>query len=143
MKMKKSILLALVSLVMTGCASLGPQFNPSTLPEIKPGTGRVFIYRPKKFVGAAMSFKVKANDVAITKMKNGGYFVYDAAVGELEISGKTEVKRSVTLDVEAGKSYYVQGGIGFGLAVGRPKLNIVDEILGKQELLECKQLEAL
>jgi hypothetical protein len=53
----------------------------------------------------------------------------------------TKAKTSMTQIIEAGKTYYLQGGIGIGTVAGRPKLNFVDEAQGKAEVAECKLLD--
>jgi hypothetical protein len=92
-------------------------------------------------IGGAISYTVQAGNEKIVYLKRGGYYPYFANPGETEFWASTEAKTSVTQMIEAGKTYYLQGGIGIGLVAGRPKLNFVDEAQGKAEVAECKLLD--
>lgn len=52
---------------------------------------------------------------------------------------KTEAKSSVTLDLKEGDIQCVKGGVGIGLLIGRPILEIVDLNICKNEILETNQ----
>lgn len=69
-----------------------------------------------------------------------GYFPYFAKPGELELWAKTEAKSAVTLDVRAGKIYYVKGTGGVGFIVRRPHLMVVPESVGETENAGCRSL---
>lgn len=123
-------------LLIAGCATLGPTYQKTD--KIPEGMGLVYIYRPSGFVGGGVSYDVKVGDTVITTLYNGGYYPYFAKPGELELWAKTEAKSAVTLDVKAGKIYYVKGTVGVGFIVGRPHLMVVSESVGETEIAECK-----
>jgi hypothetical protein len=122
--------------MMSGCATKGAAFQQ--VESIPADKGLVYVYRPASFKGAAVSYGVKAKDTVITNLTNGGYYPYFADPGEIEIWAKTEAKSSVTLDVKAGQTYYVKGGIRIGALVGRPHLAVVPADVGAAEIAECK-----
>jgi len=145
MKIKQGSWLLMVAAVvglslMSGCATKGPAFTK--VENIPPNKGLIYIYRPSAFGGAAVKYTVHVKDKATKRLTNGGYFPYFADVGENEVWAKTEAKSSVTLDVKAGQTYYVKGGVRMGFAVGRPDLAIVPESVGAAEVAECKLIGA-
>ena len=129
-----------VTVLLSGCATLGAAYTPdSNAPRDK---GTVYVYRPKAFTGGAISYTVSVNGAEVSSLPSGGYFVYYATPGEAEISAKTEAKTSVTVDVKAGQSYYVQGSIGMGVFVGHPHLTQVTNDVGAKEIANCKLVPA-
>jgi hypothetical protein len=81
---------------------------------------------------------VEANGVPVTRLPSKGYFAYLAKPGEVTFSAKTEAKTSVTIDVEAGKTYFVKGTISVGVFAGHPHLVIVPNDVGKAEIADCE-----
>lgn len=128
------------ALLIAGCATLGPIYQKTD--QIPDGVGLVYIYRPNSFVGGGVSYDVRVGNTVITTLYKGGYFPYFAKPGELELWAKTEAKSAVTLDVRAGKIYYVKGTVGVGFIVGRPHLMVVPESVGETEIAECKLIPA-
>lgn len=135
-KMVRLMILAGSMLVMSGCASLGPQFQ--AVNAVPSGKSLVYIYRTPKFAGSGVSFKIHHNDKVVTTLYSGGYYPYITSPGEVEIWAKTESKASVTLDLKAGETKYVKGDVGVGFFVGRPKLIVVDNGTGAKEITACK-----
>lgn len=90
------------------------------------GTGTVIFFRPSKFVGAAIGFKVRENGKELGKLRNGKYFVLQVPAGTHQYDVQGETKNVLTLEVEAGQTYYVQGLLGVGIVAGRPNLTPSD-----------------
>ena len=90
------------------------------------GSGTVIFFRPSKFVGAAVGFKVRENGQELGKLRNGKYFVLQVAPGVHQYEVHSETKDVLTLEVEAGQTYYVQGVLGVGIVAGRPNLTPSD-----------------
>lgn len=134
--MRMLLPLAGLSLLLTGCATLGEKYTPAA--AVPANRAAVYVYRPGKFVGGALSPNVQANGVPLSDLNAGGYFVYFAAPGELTLTARTEATTSVTLDIKAGETYYVQGSIGVGFFVGHPHLVIVSRDVGEKEIKDCK-----
>lgn len=87
----------------------------------------VVFFRPSKFVGAAIGFKVRENGVELGKLRNGKYFMLKVAPGTHQYEVHSETKDTLTLEVEAGQTYYVQGVLGMGVVAGRPNLTPSDQ----------------
>jgi hypothetical protein len=91
------------------------------------GTGTVIFFRPSKFVGAAVGYKVREGTTELGKLRNGKYFVLHVAPGTHEYVVHSEAKDTLTLEVEAGQTYYVLGTLGVGILAGRPNLSPSDQ----------------
>lgn len=100
----------------------------------------IYFYRPKNFTGSLIGFKIRMDDeTVIGRVRNGEKFEYKIKdFGKHEFWGKTESKSSVIIDVKKGQEYFVRCGLSFGVAVGRPEINIVENRVG---ISEYKSLE--
>jgi hypothetical protein len=114
----------------------------ATLGTPAEGKGQIVFYRPGKFVGAAVSFKVREGEVELGKLSNGGYFFVDVTPGAHEYVVHSETKDILPLEIDAGEVYYVEGLLGMGVMVGRPNLTPSDkakfEAAGKMKLTKLK-----
>ena len=125
-------------LLLGGCATLGPAYAPEA--SVPSDRATIYIYRESGVIGGGVSYMVNVNDLPLAALPSGGYFVYHAAPGELELSAKTEAKTSITLDAKAGEVYYVKGTIGIGVFVGHPHLVLVSKEVGAKDIATCKQV---
>lgn len=91
------------------------------------GKGQVVFFRDKKFTGAAIRYKVREGATELGKLANGSYFVHVAEPGAHEYTVHSEAKDLLNLEVEAGETYYVVGGITMGFMAGRPNLSPSDQ----------------
>lgn len=132
----RNVTFLLVVLLVAGCTTTGPQFEAAT--GVPADRALVYVYREAGFVGGGLAYMVRANDVEISTLPAGGYFVYHAVPGEIEFSAKTEARTSVTIDAETGKTYYIKGTVGVGVFVGHPHLTVVPNDVGAKEIAECK-----
>ena len=69
-----------------------------------------------------MGFIVREGDKELGKLRNGKYFVIYIAPGKHVYVVRSESKDALTIDADAGETYYMQGSIGMGFMVGRPNL---------------------
>lgn len=91
------------------------------------GKGQVVFFREKKFVGGAVSYKVREGETELGKLSNGVFFVHVAEPGAHEYTVHSEAKDILNLEVEAGETYYVVGGVTMGILAGRPNLSPSDQ----------------
>lgn len=89
-------------------------------------TGTVIFFRPSRFMGAAMGFIVREGTSELGKLRNGTFFTIQAPAGVHHYVVHSESKDELTVEVEAGETYYVQGALGMGLMVGRPNISPSD-----------------
>ncbi|WP_271680560.1 DUF2846 domain-containing protein [Thermomonas mangrovi] len=101
--------------------------SSALIPAPQAGKGQVVFFREKKFVGAAMSYKVREGETELGKLSNGSYLVLEVEPGTHQYHMQGETKDVLTLEVEAGETYYVQGGISMGVLAGRPNLSPSDQ----------------
>lgn len=90
------------------------------------GKGQIVFFRPSKMMGAAIGFKVREGEVELGKLRNGKYFIANVEPGTHEYTVHSETKDVLTMEVEAGETYYVQGTLGMGIVAGRPNLSPSD-----------------
>lgn len=86
------------------------------------GKGQIVFFRPSKFVGGAVGFKVREGQTELGKLRSGKYFVAAVEPGTHEYTVHSEAKDVLAMEVEPGETYYVQGTITMGVMVGRPNL---------------------
>jgi hypothetical protein len=86
------------------------------------GKGQIVFFRPAKFTGAMIGFKVREGETVLGQLNTGKYFVASVEPGAHQYTVHSEAKDVVSLEVEAGETLYVQGSVTMGLMVGRPNL---------------------
>jgi hypothetical protein len=91
------------------------------------GMGQIVFFRESKFVGAAIGYKVREGETELGKLRNGTYFVHVATPGAHAYTVHSEAKDVLNLEVEAGETYFVAGGISMGVLAGRPNLSPSDQ----------------
>lgn len=92
------------------------------------GKGQIVFFRPSKFAGGAIGFKVREGQTELGKLRSGKYFVAVVEPGQHQYTVHSEAEDVLTLEVEAGETYYVQGTINMGFLVGRPNLSPSDAL---------------
>ena len=102
----------------------------ATAGEAEPGaaaasgqTGTVIFFRAKAFKGAAVRFKVRENGTELCKLSSGTYCTVQVPVGQHKYEVHSEAKDALTLEVDAGETYYVISGISMGFMAGHPNLS--------------------
>jgi hypothetical protein len=137
---KKTMLVALSTLLVVGCASVpmettdkasaAKQFAPP--PEGKAG---LYIYRYGSF-GAALKKDVWVDGECLGETARNVFF-YEQVAGDQEHKISTESEFSpndLLVKTESGKNYFIQQYIKFGMAVGGAGLKLVDEAEGKKQV---------
>lgn len=112
------------------------------LREIPAGKAVVYIFRVSTYA-VAIHYRVNANDrpVMNTHLSIGGYMVYLADPGNLELWAEMgKHHESVTLNVEAGKSYFVEGSVISDAWTSRPCFTVVTRENALRKIRRCKLL---
>ena len=122
-------------------SATAPAATNSKIGAPEAGKAQIVFFRPSKLTGAAIGFKVREGETELGKLRNGKYFVANVEPGTHQYTVHSEAKDVLTLEVEAGETYYVQGTITMGFMAGRPNLSPSDQaafdgIAGKLKLAE-------
>jgi len=80
----------------------------------------VYFYRGGQVAGFAISYDVKHENKAIGTVGVNSVVMYRAKPGAQIFKANTEGESSVHLNLEAGKTYFVECGIAAGALAGRP-----------------------
>jgi Protein of unknown function (DUF2846) len=111
----------------TEAAPTGAATTQAAATEV-PATGRIVFFRPKKFAGGAIVFKIREGDTVLGKLSSGSYFAVDVPAGTHEYYAKSEGKDdTLVMEVEAGETYYVSGSISLGMLAGQGNLSPSDQ----------------
>lgn len=135
------LFLAGVVTTLVSCAGVQTAATPTKPDQPEPGKGMVTFYRERAFAGGGVSYKVNDGDTPIGGLPNGSYFVAQASPGPHRYNAKTESTAEKTINIEAGKRYYVRGEVQMGLMVGRPKLTVVTPEEAVPELNGLRRVE--
>lgn len=106
----------------------------------KPEAGKALVvfFRPSRFTGAAVSFKVREGEVELGKLKNGTYILAQVDPGKHTYTVHSEAKDVTNIEAEEGETYFISGGISMGLMVGRPNLTPSDAAKFQAEMKKLK-----
>lgn len=91
------------------------------------GKGQIVFFREKKFAGSAIRYKVREGQTELGKLSSGAYFVLPVEPGTHEYVVHSEAKDVLTMEVEPGETYYVQGTVTMGFLAGHPNLSPSDQ----------------
>jgi hypothetical protein len=160
----KAIFYILIMIFFYGCASSQPQ-GPifAGHKEFSQEKALVYIYRKgDESGGYDRTYGLKANNEAITILKHGGYFPYIVNPGQIEFvadviyspamfvapiataieEANKEGAGKQTLNVEAGKIYYLQFYPIEHFTYYELRFKVNDKDVGEADLKACKLLEA-
>lgn len=132
-------------LLMTGCASV-PMANKDADAKAKlfaPSQGKManlYIYR-SEVLGAAIKMPVLIDGVSVGDTAARVYIFKTLPAGSHNIISKAENDSSLTIDMQAGKTYFVWQEVKMGVLYARSKLHLVDEATGEAGVRECNLIE--
>jgi hypothetical protein len=135
------IAMVFAAFFITGCAS-GPKYTPISPVDVPGDKALVYIYRTAIPIGVAVAYEVMAGEQKVVSLQNGGYYPCLVTPGSVEFWAMTEAKSSVTLNLEAGKTYYIRGSVTMGFFVGHPLLEIIPADQAEKEISQCVLIPA-
>jgi hypothetical protein len=97
--------------------------QPVELPPPPAGKGQVVFYRKPLFSLVPFNWIAREGTTEICEMVAGTYCVATVDPGTHTYEVHSEVKNDLTLEVDAGETYYVIGGISMGLIVNHPNIS--------------------
>lgn len=130
--------------MLAGCATVPTQDQNATNEVLQfkapaENMAALYLFRDS-FIGQGLYKDLYVDGVCVGE--TGPYtFFYKEVEGNKNhiISTESEFSpNSIKLYTEAGKRYFIRQAIKFGIFVGRSDLELIDEIEGRQALLELK-----
>ena len=115
-------LLAATVLATPALAADKPAPVPITIAPPPAGKGQVVFYR-QGGMGGLISCAVKENDVQISRLPPGQYFVHVAEPGKHSYAVNSESKDILNVEVEPDETQYARCTITMGIMAGRPNLS--------------------
>jgi hypothetical protein len=122
--------LAVKCLLGSAITVLALSVNPAgaaDLPQVEADKGLVVFYRTNKFAGGAIRFNLNHASGTLGQLLRGTYLYKSVDPGEHAFWSQAISQDSITIVVEAGKTYYVEGVVKMGLLAGRPNFNQVSK----------------
>lgn len=107
----------------------------------KDARATVYIYRPKKLVGAALEPSVFCDGVELGRMDNGRYIMLRLEPGTHRLH-MTEKNKRVEETLKPGQVLYVRVRIEMGMWKGHGTLHLADEEDARKDLKDLKPLGA-
>jgi hypothetical protein len=99
------------------------------VPPPPPGQGQVVFFRIKAPANFGTWFNVRENGEALGKLGNGAYFIarFNPGVHTFTAKLEPEFKDKLTLKIDPGETYYVEGAMTHGALIGVADLNPSDK----------------
>jgi hypothetical protein len=122
-----------------------PAFVPASPPA---GQALIYLYRPDKTLGSSHRMDVRAGPIdaptQVAAVWSGGYFPWHLPPGAVRLAARpwlaTDPQSTVTLNVEAGNTYYVKGTVTTGWKSPHVGLELVDPEKGRSQVRKCRLL---
>lgn len=124
------------------CESLDTHYKTDTdktqhpTPDAPADKALIYVVRPTMF-GNKVQTKLAADGQFKGVNRGNNYFFFTLEPGQHYFCSQAENKSTLTLKVEAGKTYYLQQQIKMGFMKARTKLVAMSEAEGKEALGKC------
>jgi len=128
-------------LTLKACGAADKEINYSAetdktthpTPEPPPAMAMVYVLRPT-MMGNGMQTKLAVDGEWKGVNRGNNYFFFPLGPGEHYVCSKAENRSVITINVEAGKTYYLQQHITMGVLKARNSVDIMKEDEAKQKL---------
>lgn len=116
-KIFNKLYVLLLVILVTGCASNAPKFNEVKVdfPTVDSSNGRIYLYRPSKFMGGGYTPQIFLNGSGVGKLESGGFFFIDRPDGEYHIDSSVDNVKLTSSDSDS------ENQLKFSLAKGETK----------------------
>ena len=143
--MKRLLWVMVVFLVM-GCAAMPTKdemkvVEQPVVSDTASDKAHIVFYREWKFGGGGVSYYVYDGTEKIGAAWNGCYFTKDISPGQHTFWGETESKKYITINLDPGKTYYINMAIAVGFWAGTPEFTLVTPEVAMVEMKETKYCE--
>jgi hypothetical protein len=102
--------------------------TPVQLQAPPAGKGQIVFYRKPMLALIPFNWIVREDKTEICEMVAGTYCVATIDPGTHTFAVHSEVTNKLTLEVDAGETYYVIGGISMGLIVNHPNISPAQKV---------------
>jgi hypothetical protein len=125
-------------------AVAAPEQGPIAVSPPPKGMGQVVFFRKKSLLGTGQWFNVREDGKALGKLTNGAWFVETVPPGAHTFTAKTEPEFNdkLTLKVDAGETYFVEGMLTHGVVIGVANLTPSDRGAFNEAAKDLKPAEA-
>jgi hypothetical protein len=116
-------------LLLTACASVDYS-QKGTFPEAKPDQALIYFYRTPGFLGSTYRFNLFEADKIVGAMAQDSYFYLFTNAGDhtYTVNDQNEVQgNSISINVLAGKVYYIKVDYEYQVLGGKPIFTSVDK----------------
>lgn len=134
---KSKIYLILASFIL-GTSFFTVPVYAADLPEVKQDKGLVIFYRLSGFKGKAIRFNLNHSEGSIGQLLSGTYLYKNLEPGQHSFWSQAISQDSITVNVEAGETYYVKGEVKMGVLAGRPQFTQMPEAKALVDLEKLK-----
>ena len=133
--LRRRFLLALAALTsLTACMEAGSVMQTSSSYAAPAGKALIVFYRPAAFAGGAIRFNVQHTDGPVGQLTSGAVLQKVVNPGSNTFWSQVISQDAITIEAQAGQTYYVRGDVRIGLYAGRPKFTQVSEAQARQEM---------
>jgi len=123
---KHKIYAILVSFfLMTGI--LAAPVSEANLPEAQPDKALFVFYRLDAFKGKAIRFTINHPEGTLGQLLSGTYLYKFLDPGEHTFWSQALSQDSISINVEAGDTYFIKGDVKIGVLAGRPQFTLMSE----------------
>lgn len=140
--MARTLICTLFLLFATACAQLPPPPEDAAAKRFDPVPGKAVIYLARPAFEPSWIAPVAMNDQMLGSTYKATYMRIETAAGPVKLRGMAGDSGSVSLNVEAGRVYYVQHTAYGSRSFERSAFDVVDSAYG-QALVRGGQITAL
>ncbi|MBI9038735.1 MAG: DUF2846 domain-containing protein [Bacteroidales bacterium] len=140
MKKIKLIIGTVILIFLFGCGAPKATMQLDTkAKQLKPSADKALVYviRPSA-LGCAIGMKVSVNDTYIGTTGGKRYIYTFLDPGKYSITSKAENEAEILIEVQAGKTYYIEQIPKMGWLSARNQLEPLSETEGQNKISKCK-----
>ena len=115
--------------MLSGCAVQGRPFEKAPL---RSNDQVIYVYRPYSYFGSLVRPSVTCGEET-ARIGPGGYHAFVIPQGKVMCSVETETADEVGIPAEP-RTHYIREEIGWGVLIGHPHLNPVDDDVAQMEI---------
>jgi len=134
-KHTSSIFLVVLIVVLTAWTT--PAFT-AEIPQVQPDKGLVVFYRLNQRRAGTLPLNVNHTEESLGQLLRGRFLYRFFDPGNQTFWSQVPSQDSITLEIEAGKAYYVRGDITLRVDTDRVRFTLVPEAEAQEELARLR-----